>query len=210
MEHFRPKLAIWRLGRPGIERDGLNNVKGRTFHKAPDEGCFDAGYWWLAYAWDNYLVACGSCNRTWKSCLFPVERARADAPQPGDEAEELPLLLDPYGEVDPALHLTFDQLGTVSALDGSPIGQATIETLGLWRVSVQTSRREKAKETWRVLQIVEDAAAAGQDDVVRERLGDLARLGEAGTAHAGMVRCVVVQKTGLPWEEVERLATPGP
>ena len=51
--------ACWKLKTPGQEREDLLNISGRTFHQPPESGTYDSGYWWLAYSWDNYLMACG-------------------------------------------------------------------------------------------------------------------------------------------------------
>ncbi len=109
VEHFRPKNALWELTAPGAELEDLVNQRGRKYNKR-----FDSGYYWLAYDWDNYLVACATCNQRWKSALFPVQARRTRAPQEGDEHTEHALLLDPFGPLDPAAHLTFGVLGDIT------------------------------------------------------------------------------------------------
>lgn len=47
VEHFRPKAE----------------VKDEPEHR---------GYWWLAYLWDNYFIACKSCNQEYKKSNFPL------------------------------------------------------------------------------------------------------------------------------------------
>ena len=95
----------------------------------------DRGYWWLAFEWNNLLLACERCNRAWKGTLFPVaEETRPIPPEP--DAPETALLLDPYGDENPAKHLRFDTIGQVSAAPESRIGRETIRTLGLDRDSL--------------------------------------------------------------------------
>ncbi|MBL8228070.1 MAG: hypothetical protein JNL98_06320 [Bryobacterales bacterium] len=75
VDHFRPKARI------ADEREAL-------------------GYWWLAYEFGNYLLACRTCNSTYKQNRFPLA--------PGEErirfetrhrlAEEARLLLDPCAD----------------------------------------------------------------------------------------------------------------
>ncbi len=48
-------------------------------------------YWWLAYCWDNYLLACQICNQSYKGDGFPVPGARLGQP------------LDPEGKTDAQL-----------------------------------------------------------------------------------------------------------
>lgn len=38
-------------------------------------------YWWLAYAYENYLVSCQLCNQKYKKAKFPVKNRRLRAPQ---------------------------------------------------------------------------------------------------------------------------------
>lgn len=206
VEHFRPKAAIFQLKTAGRELESLNNVRGRNFHEAPHPGAHSSGYWWLAYDWDNYLLACGICNRTWKSALFPLQDGHRNAPSPGDERSERPLLLDPYGDIDPAEHLAFDEFGSIAPFEESARGRATIEVLGLDRLSITTSRREKAARTWRTLVKFDDAVERDDLKRLQELQADLLDLGEPTTVHAGMVRTMVTQTLGIPWEEVEALA----
>ncbi|MCA9566823.1 MAG: hypothetical protein KC656_03235 [Myxococcales bacterium] len=205
VEHYRPKNAAYLVDPEhlGEELESLNNVRGRRFLEPPTPGTHASGYWWLAYEWSNYMATCQICNRIWKNAAFPIEGGHLTAPEPGQEATEAPLVLDPYGTDDPAEHLAFDELGAVEAFGGSVRGRATIDVLGLDRPSVRRSRKEKAEGTWFLLARIEQAVDGGDLDAVRERLADLARLGAADTVHAGMVRCIATQKLGIPWEEVE-------
>ena len=86
IDHFRPKGAV----RQGKGSDRLY-----------------PGYYWLAYRWDNLVLACDECNLK-KSDYFPLEdpgqRARSHL-DPLDR--EAPLLLNPYRETNPGEHLAF-------------------------------------------------------------------------------------------------------
>jgi hypothetical protein len=91
LEHFRPKKAV-------------TDFAGKS-EMVDDDGTIKAhpGYYWLAYDWRNLLPACWLCNsvstqktagkRTGKGNYFPVQRFRAI--NPGDEAKEEPLLINP-------------------------------------------------------------------------------------------------------------------
>ena len=73
VEHFRPKAKV------------TENKK-------------HTGYWWLAYEWDNLLIACKICN-TQKGTRFPLrdENKRVFAEQDDIKTEE-PFLINPLTE----------------------------------------------------------------------------------------------------------------
>lgn len=114
VEHFRPKTAAVR-----------------------SDGSSEAGYWWLAYRFDNLYFACSSCNRP-KKDRFPLQsggRALVAEEDPRALAEPA-FLLDP-GFDDAEAHLTFawiEDVGyQIAPLDGSERGRWTIDILGLDR-----------------------------------------------------------------------------
>ncbi len=116
LEHFRPKQGA----------EDLNQKREHLY------------YSWLAYEWDNLLVACMDCNRrrtiagklVGKAQLFPLESPRAQvmASVADCRRTELPMLLDPCYD-DPADHLEFVASGHVKPK--TPRGATTIEILGL-------------------------------------------------------------------------------
>lgn len=65
-------------------------------------------YWWLAFAFDNYLFSCQICNQSYKGDKFPISGALAPAPlmppapPSGQELEDLvtSLILDPMALAD--------------------------------------------------------------------------------------------------------------
>ena len=121
VDQFRPKIRA-------MELDGT---------VAPDH------YWWLAYDWDNLLLACAVCNRS-KATRFPTERPRAEAPARGAELRrERALLLDPCVDR-PEKELVFTDEGVV--VSDTPRGRATIEILALNREALVAARREAAAQ----------------------------------------------------------------
>jgi uncharacterized protein (TIGR02646 family) len=81
------------------------------------------GYFWLAYAWSNLLLACRFCNSR-KGTLFPLADPAARARAPHDDLDaEAPLLVRP-DEGDPADHITFREHVAVPRTDR---GRATID-----------------------------------------------------------------------------------
>lgn len=74
VEHYRPKRGVTGEDHPG--------------------------YFWLAYEPRNLLPSCQKCNQgSGKRNYFPVSGVRAERPE-DDLAAELPLLLNPYEEID--------------------------------------------------------------------------------------------------------------
>jgi hypothetical protein len=116
VEHYRPKVGADR--RPG----SLQNH----------------GYWWLAFTWDNLLLACPICNSSAKGIQFPLEIGSTplQAEQTPPEGEQA-LLLDPAGNLNPVAHIVFENEakggpGTpaywwAKPRDGSRFGQYTID-----------------------------------------------------------------------------------
>ncbi len=123
VEHFRPKTAAVRA-----------------------DGSADAGYWWLAYRFDNLYFACSSCNRPKKDRfpLLPGRRALLAEEDPRILTEDA-LLLDPgFEEVE--AHLTFEWIEgkgyQIAPLEGSERGRWTIDILGLDRDDLTKLRHD--------------------------------------------------------------------
>ncbi|WP_165191642.1 hypothetical protein [Caulobacter soli] len=109
VEHWRPKGGVCQ------DRDG------------PE---LKPGYYWLAYDWDNLLLACVVCNSLNKGTQFPLRdptrRARSHLDVLADEA---PLLLRPDHD-DPDDHIEWRDDQPRGRTDE---GWATIEVVGLIR-----------------------------------------------------------------------------
>ena len=208
VEHFRPKGALEELPadskRLGREKPHSTSVEGRELVHLCDEG-----YWWLAYDWSNYLLACQSCNESWKKCLFPVDETPRTVP-PAQGTKETPLLLNPFDDPDPKDHLLFDpDLGQVSARNGSKHGDATIKTCGLDRESLRGFREQCAKRAQRhaLVWIQAQGGMAGYSpgrSLEEEVVEDLRREGDERCPHAGMFRSIVEDITGCSWEDIVR------
>jgi len=144
IEHYRPKRAV---------------------RQEPEH----LGYWWLAYVWDNLLVSCEVCNRTYKSTWFPLRNPEARAKTPTDDIDaEEPLLINP-GLQDPRDHIHFQDDAPV-ALDD--IGQTTITVLGLRRTDLQEARLEqlnKIKMSFRIVYLKALAAFFDQDEELKRK-----------------------------------------
>lgn len=123
LEHFRPKA----------------NVAEETDH---------FGYWWLAYAFDNYLYSCKICNEDFKKDRFPLVDPQTRAFKESDNlANEKPYLLDPYEEnPEEILGFYWDDIKSkyvkaVSTIaDTNKRGEKTAEITGLNRETLMTER----------------------------------------------------------------------
>lgn len=78
--------AAWKPAKGALKRDTHNKcayceastavvAHGDVEHFRPK-----SIYWWLAFAFDNYLFSCQICNQTYKGDKFPIRGARAVAP----------------------------------------------------------------------------------------------------------------------------------
>jgi 5-methylcytosine-specific restriction endonuclease McrA len=136
-EHYRPKSEV-------------TEERSRIAHD---------GYYWLAYEWQNILLACTKCNSSHpdgergshpgKATEFPISKSRIPGPGPDpdkwidDLVVEEPLLLHPY----------FDKAedhfknGKFGALEGTTIrGKATIKVCDLNRPALREARERAHKE----------------------------------------------------------------
>jgi len=135
VEHFRPKGAI------ALEDDNR-----------------DYGYYWLAAEWTNLLPSCIDCNRRrtqtsgltgkafsmGKADKFPIANEKDRAIKPGEESNEIALLLDPCDPSEnPEDHLVYEEDGIILPKKNSLKGLNSIRVFGLNRIALVTARREK-------------------------------------------------------------------
>ena len=120
VEHFRPKAEV-RQSRAG----------NREY----------PGYYWLAYCWENLLLACPFCNIN-KGTLFPLENpAQRARSHNGDLGKEIKQFVNP-SEEDPREHIRFQ--GDLP-VPQSARGRCTIEGLRLRRPKLREERFEWLK-----------------------------------------------------------------
>ncbi|MCP5007099.1 MAG: hypothetical protein GY941_24615 [Planctomycetes bacterium] len=123
VEHYRPKAAI-------------ENEKNHP------------GYWWLAYDWENYFIACKPCNQGHKKNHFPLlpDGIRAESPK-DSLTKEQPVLINPV-EDDPEKFMDYDWKNSngffvkVVGLDKNGRGEKTIELMHLNRKELVGERAE--------------------------------------------------------------------
>ncbi len=197
VEHFQPKAEVHELeDHPdhwGNEVLWQSTVENRKF-KSPT---LVTGYWWRAYAWDNYLLSCQICNQQWKKNLYPISGTRATTPACGGET---PLLVSPFDGSDPALHFAYGRLGEVWGL--SERGRNTIVTCGLDRPSLRLARYKLAKATHELLD--EIAGNLTEHEMLRI-LEYVERDGQPAQPFSGMVQSIFRQRTRMAWEQLGSL-----
>jgi hypothetical protein len=194
VDHYRPKGAVWEIESPGAEVRNLATVAGRKPKKLSA-----TGYWWAAYDWDNWLLACGICNQAWKLSYFPVSDSPRVLP-PTEGVDERPLLLNPFDGPHPAKHLKFGRLGEVEPRRNSARGRATIDVCGLDRPSLRESRLEIADRVYRLIDRVADTANPQR---VADAIVDIHEAGDERAVHCGMVRAIFEDETGMSWKQLE-------
>jgi hypothetical protein len=209
VEHFAPKSELMGLGpNPdewGREAPNSSRVTGRRLLPLSD-----SGYWWLAYDWTNYLLACAVCNRKWKRTVFPVQEPPIRTVPPRQAVVESALLLNPFGRARPATHLRFNEDGSVETRNGSRRGLETIKTVGLDRPSIRLARRPFASDAYQALREFSTAVDAADDVGQTRALGTLVRIGSPDRQFAGVVRAIVQQELSLSWSDVEAAAAGPP
>lgn len=134
----------------------LELYRPRSGARALDGHVDPMHYFWLAYEWQNTLIACALCNRA-KGTRFPVQsnRVRIGEADPDALLAEQPLLLDPCHDY-PILHLTPEESGLLTPQ--SERGHLTIEVLNLNRSDLVERRRE----AWQLTQADVKSALRGE------------------------------------------------
>jgi hypothetical protein len=191
VEHFRPKAEVtcW---------DGAPPLVSDT---PPRQRRVSDGYWWLAFAWANYSLACDTCNQTWKRNLFPVAGARVPHGE-GMEHREVPLLLHPLEPFRTADHFAWDELGYIDAV--SDRGRATIITCGLNRNQLVNRRRATTRN---VVRTIHDLyVQIDNEHATRRGLIQLHGLCAPDAEFAGMNRWWVEHTLGWTWDTLDATA----
>jgi hypothetical protein len=187
VEHYRPKAAVMRWeGSPPL-----------VSNEPPKQVPVSGGYWWLAFDWNNYSLACGPCNQGWKRNLFPVGGLRAPYGE-GMETREVALLVDPMSSFRTADHFSWTQLGIMNA--ESERGTATIITCGLNRALLVSLRARTAQTV--VGEIERFRRTLRTPGAAVRHLRALRELCAAASEFAGMNRWWVERKMGWTWEQL--------
>lgn len=111
VEHFRPKK-------------GYQQNKNDILHYA--------GYYWLAYTWENFIFSCSICNQRYKKNLFPLLNPHSRALNHNQSIKfEKPFFIDPTKE-NPRQLIRFVG-STAIGIDKRHRGKKTIDAINLNR-----------------------------------------------------------------------------
>lgn len=190
VEHYRPKgrLSEW-------QGDPLP-----ASNTPPKEITLGDGYWWLAFHWENFSLACKTCNQEWKRNLFPVQSPRLACTE-GVENRERPLLLDPASAFRTRDHFRWDRLGVMEGV--SPEGRATIITCGLNRRGLRDLREKVAINTYIKVERLTSAINTGNDAHRDQALVELDRLGSSTEEFTSMKRWIIEEHMRLDWDDLD-------
>lgn len=110
--------ALWAIGcmKCWYSEASLQECEGQVEHYRPKRrlsGTRHGGYWWRAFDWTNLRLAHPTVNRrktdyltgrrAGKGSYFPLRDEARRARNPGEEANEAPVLLDPVNPTDTRL-----------------------------------------------------------------------------------------------------------
>jgi uncharacterized protein (TIGR02646 family) len=176
IDHYRPKGAIYQA--PGVRVSGH-------------------GYYWLAYTWENLLLACSDCNTRFKRQLFPLEdpsRRVLHHKAAESVTAEAPLLLDPTSDK-PEEHISFRAFTPVAR---TRRGRESISLLQLDR-SFLEGEREVIYSQIGSLCVALEAARHGMavpHELLHGVCEQLVRFSSVAHAHAGMIQSALRQRLG--------------
>ena len=195
VEHYRPKSEVSQLPDDpeafGRQREASATVKARQVTLV----C-QTGYYWLAYDWSNYLLACSNCNAIFKGTLFPVKENPRAVPPLKTHPPENALLLNPFDDKDPGDHLRFTRDGFV--LERTQYGRATIDTCGLYREALVKAREFAAGRAYDLARELRKPPKSQNSRLLR----DCYEIGEDEAEYCGMVRSIFKDVSGISWEQV--------
>ena len=148
IEHFRPKGG---------------------FKQSVDHQMQKPGYFWLAYCWDNLLLACSQCNRSNKGNLFPLQNPTKRARPPHYKVDaEIPLFIDPACE-DPRQHIKF--VGEVP-VGRTKKGRETIKGLALDHALLRENRSELLLLIDANIVVLDEASKQPDDEELQKKAAD--------------------------------------
>lgn len=199
VEHFRPKSYCQPLSKAKSNDDYAGNPPDRR------AGAKSAGYWWLAYDWSNYLLACIRCNSGWKKNQFPISGPAASNKR--QLSAEGHLLINPF-DTNPEPHFAFDaHTGQIRGV--TPRGIATIEVCGLDRRSLEVQRAIKGEKLISRHSEYVDALmqknALAQNHALRSLLDEC----QDREVFAGLARYFVKHKVGIDFAQLTAMKASG-
>ena len=145
VEHYRPKGAVKQTDGQRVEHPG---------------------YYWLAYEWNNLLVSCADCNRSYKKDLFPLKNPDARARSHHDKIDdERPLFVNPAID-DPRRHIRFRG---ATPYHLTKVGRETIKGMGLRKTALEERRIERLQGLKIIRDLIEGAKDPSDSEVKAAR-----------------------------------------
>ena len=133
-----------------------------------------SGYWWLAYDWDNLLLACRTCNQSHKKTHFPIAGKRAKRKN-SDVGKEKPLLLNPAID-DGEKYFDYewdDEIFAVKIKPKTNISKEELDRAKATEKILGLNRKELLEERGEVLLDLRRCAIAVKEDIEEDNLKEL-------------------------------------
>ncbi|HII91194.1 MAG TPA: hypothetical protein HA262_03245 [Methanosarcina sp.] len=164
VEHFRPKGG---------------------YKQSVSDSLQKPGYYWLAYEWDNLLIACENCNRIEKKNLFPLLNPENRATKENKDIDaERPIFINPWKE-DPENFIEF-HCEIPIGIDSEGRGTQTIELLNLDKNKVLSEIR--AEKLYIISTIIEKIEKYGENIPNPKDIEYIVKSLDESSAYAGMIR----------------------
>ncbi len=170
VEHFRPKKGF---------------LRGKSLTRP--------GYYWLAYDWDNLLLACQICNQRHKRNAFPLVRGSLRARSHlGSIAKERPVFIhpgqeDPLNEIEFRKHVPYPRNGSVR-------GHRTIRGLGLDRRELMEERAAHLESLKTIVNLMRTCPPGPERN---QALDLLRRAQQPDAPFSSMVRCFLASISSI-------------
>lgn len=189
VEHWRPKAMVEEWA-----HDDWTTVSyvPASEHRKDGKPSTHPGYWWVAYDWNNYAIACKDCNEHWKGNYFPVESKRASCDE--DLSVETPLLLDPYSGFESDDVFCWDRKGIVHPTNNR--ARATILVFGLNRPTLVTARQKHLLHFLPMLEDMPEYLRLGRLDKLKALIACIRSWGGDDDEFAAMIRWFVWDALG--------------
>ena len=176
VEHFRPKAEV----------EGAKNHQG---------------YWWLAYNWENLLIACKKCNQDYKKSKFPLrDESKRVCGENSNLGKEEPILINPLEE-DPEefIEYNFCMKNMVKAVGKCERGRRTVNELtGINDMEVMKERAKKIRLCYRLCALFLDKGESDELRAEAERC--LREYISSSSPFSGFARFYFKKKGYLSWK----------
>ena len=143
------------------------------------------GYYWLAYKWDNLLIACENCNRIEKKNLFPLLNPENRATKENKDIDaEKPIFINPWKE--DSVNLIEFHCYIPIGIDSEGRGKQTIELLNLDKnKALSVMRQDRLFVISTIIEKIEICSENMPDPI---DINYVVKSLDESSAYAGMIR----------------------